>query len=70
MSAKANVFLFISFLASVLAFQTVSLPSADIASRRMATSLHAWTSPIDTKAAFGAWYTELHPTFRETTYEE
>ena len=70
MLAKSNVVLLISFLTSVLAFQTSSLPSAAVAFGRTASGLHAWTLPIDTKAAFGTWYTELHPTLRRTTYEE
>lgn len=70
MSAKANVVLFISFLTSVLAFQSGSLQSTKVAPGRTASELYAWSLPIDTKAAFGTWYTELHPTFRQTTYEE
>ena len=70
MSARANIVLFVSFLTSVLAFQTGSLSSINVAPGRTASELYTWTLPIDTKAAFGTWYTELHPTFRQTTYEE
>ncbi|GAX18125.1 hypothetical protein FisN_25Hu107 [Fistulifera solaris] len=53
-----------------MAFQPGALPSANVASSKTVSELYAWTLPIDTKAAFGTWYTELHPTFRETTYED
>jgi hypothetical protein len=70
MIARVNVVFLICYLTSVMAFQPGALPSANVASSKTVSELYAWTLPIDTKAAFGTWYTELHPTFRETTYEE